>query len=460
MSLFGKFMAVLNFFGVGAVIVMALLVYSQRRVWEYAVFRADLAMYGLPLDKAEMDNQDNARAEDLGSPTGRTLKDLFPTNPVSTQVDEVIRVKGTLDGTLSGVNSNPQAHMQALASILLPLSVSNAQREYYLTIQTQCNTTKPNDNQPAPWDVLKKRLEQAYNEGKANAAKNKTPFAREFSLALRFPEPPGQPGVVPPQGLQVLLDGEPREPFEEAFLRAVQPDANVPPSKEFPAAFEEAVTLLRADLQKQYDAAFEVALKGQHTSATGQTQAVGPDQRRHAIARLLIGLEVSLPKDAVTIAKEDPVNTDLFALPAFKRVVNVIGLEEANTELNAEASIYARISLELDKQTDRERTTFVLEHQTLIAEAQTAAQKLAQQDDQVKELKEKVAAQTALVAQREANVVASRNELAARRAYTAQLLDMVRQMEDAVHTTRVDVRDANTVNQGYVEKIKELENKR
>ncbi len=437
MSLFGKFMAILNFIGVVAVLVMALLVYSRRSSWQYANYRHDLTVIGLPVTEDDTGDGDYKRVLDLGSPNGTTLKALLPTNPVTTQVQEVERVKKTLDSKLAAVNDNRQLQMWETAVTLLPLAESNARREYYVTIKEHCASADT-------LKALETKMQAAYPRAVARVkADPKKSFANEFALALRFPEPavPVNKANAPPKGFQVYLDNDPRSPFEEALARVIQPDANTPPNltKAFDEAFNEALEGVRADLKQQYDAAFE--------------EALSRDQRRHAIARLLVELDESLPKDQA-------LETEGFAAPAFKRVLTIIGLQEMNRELNAEAVTLARISEEQDKQIERDRTAFVLAQQALITEAQSAAQSVAQQDDQVKQLAEKVAAQTTLVAQRKKNVEDSQTELGARRKYTSELLDIVQQMTDSIHKTRVEVRDANAVNQGYVEKIIELEKKR
>jgi hypothetical protein len=450
MSLFGKIMASLNFVGVVAVFIMALLVYSRRSSWQYANYRHDLAVIGLPVTEDDTGDEAYKRVLDLGSPTGRTLKDLLPQNPVTTQEKEVKRVKETLDLKLAAVNDNRPLQMTLTAVTLLPLAETNARREFLLTIQTHCASADT-------LKALETKMQAAYPRAVARVkADPKKSFANEFALALRFPEPavPVNKANAPPKGFQVFVDNDPRSPFEEALARVIQPDPNTAPNlnKPFDEAFNEALEGVRADLKQQYEAAFEEALKGTH-SADGKTVPLSLEQRRHAVARLLVELDDSLPKTP-------DLDTDAFANANFKRVLTIIGLQEMNRELNAETVTLARISLEQDKQIERDRTAFVLVQQALVTEAQSAAQGVAQQDDQVKQLAEKVTAQTTLVAQRKKNVDDARTELAARRKYTSELLDIAQQMTDSIHKTRVEVRDANAVNQGYVEKIVELEKKR
>ncbi len=444
MSMFGKFMAVLNFLGVVTLLVLALLVYSKRRAWEYAVYRQDLARYGIAVSQDDLDEQDYLRYLDLGEPTGTTLKDLLPSNPVVTQVQEVERVKSILDGKVREVNANAVPEMDLLALTLLPLSATNSQRDYYLAIRAHAADDKA-------LAALRTKMEAAYPKAvEAVKADPKKLFANEFGLALRFPGPVPNKLTAPPKGAPVLADGEPRRPFEDALVREVQPEAGAAANLTVPfdEAFTKAVETVRGDLRQQYEAAFEEALKGKHGG-----KDISLDQRRHAISHLLIALDTALPKD-------EALDANAFNTPAFDRILRIVGVQEMNRALTAEAFLLTRISQEQDKDIERERTAFILTHQALITEANSSAQSLAQQDEQLKRLRERVEEEKTLVAQRQKNVTDSQTELAARRKYTADLIEIVRQMTDGIHATRIAVRDANTLNQGYVEKIKTLELKR
>jgi hypothetical protein len=445
MSLFGKIMAVLNFLGVIAVFVMALLVYSRHKAWVYTNYRYDLFMNGLPVTKADTDLQDYQRSLDLGSPRGRTLSELFPTDPVTTQVEEVERVKKNLDSKLAAVNTNRELHMDLLAMTLLPLAQSNRERESLLTVHTYASDEKARAALKAKMQAA---LQRALDEVKRDNKKN---FAEEFAKAMHLPTPvptfdPKNPQLTPPKGIPVGADNEPRRPFEDTFIRIMQPDLNKP----FDGAFEETIESVRNDLKQRYDAVWDEALKGTRTEGG---KVLTNDQRRHAVARLLVALDDSIPKSP-------ELDADAFKSKDFLRVVHVIGLQEMNRELDAQAILLTRISQEQDKEIERERTTFALWHEALIAEARSAAQGVAQQDEQLRQLAEKVKEQDTLVNQRKKNVEDAKSELEARRKYTAEMIDVIHQMTDSIHKTRVEARDANEGNQNLVKKMRELENKR
>jgi hypothetical protein len=455
MSLFGKFMAVLNFLGVTAVIVMALMVYAKRTAWQYTNFRHQLAIDGLPISDADVDDDNFNRSRDLGSLTGSTLADLFPSNPVTTQLQEVERVKKIIDSKVAALSDNPQIGL--LAITLLPLADSAARREYLLTVQNLCSNAASFQEMQKAMEAAYPRAVQAYN----NSKDPQKTFARELALALRLPGPvphfdDTKPENTPPKGIEVLVDTEPRGPFEEAFARAIQPDAAAPPNfaKKFEEAFPEAVEAVRGDLKARYDAAFQEALVGQHT-ADGKAVPLSQEQRRHVIARLLVALEDSIPKD--TAPAEDAINTDAFSSPPFMRVLKIIGVKEMAAELNSQAVQLTRISEEYDRMIVQERTHFAMAHATLIDEAQSVAHTIGQQDDQLRRMKDRVAEQTTLVAQREKNIADAKAELARRRQYTTEMIGIVQKMQDSIHQTRIEVRDANELNQTFAEKIRKLE---
>ena len=398
MSLLGKIMAVFNLLGVIAVFVMALLVYSKREAWSYAVYRHDLAMYGFPVTDADQDDQDYKLVLDLGSTNGRTLSELLPTNPVTTQVKEVERLKQILDDKLAAAGSDRTAQMQLYANTLLPLSLTNGERGYYIAIRTYSADAKAAA-------LLQEQLANAY---KATPALMRIDPKKTYLMA--FDE------VVRSQPV------DPKGPFDEAFLKVMTAD----PKKPFDAAFNETLDAVQAELKARYDAAFQEALQGERSSADG-TKAISLDQRRHAIAHLLFNLDESLPKDAA-------FNADAFGQEAFKRVVTLVGVKEANREMNVQGALLATIAQELEREIGVERSNFVRQDQALIAEARARSEALGVQDDDLKRVKAKVEAQNALVAERQKNVTEARTELAARRKYTSELIAIVRQLTD--HITR------------------------
>jgi hypothetical protein len=102
MSLLGKILAILCAFAAIGFIYMAISDYGKRQQWSYAVFRHDLAIDGLPLDESQLDLDGKSIAKNLNQ---ATLTDMFQSgggSPVSTQLAEVNRVKGVINGKIDG----------------------------------------------------------------------------------------------------------------------------------------------------------------------------------------------------------------------------------------------------------------------------------------------------------------------------------------------------------------------
>ena len=126
MSLLGKIFALLNTmlaFGLGVVLVMDL---GARSNWSYLVFRQDLVIHGLPLDKNQTTSTD---INISGNLTDAILKDLFKdagNMPVPTQVDEVKRVYDEYEKKEKELGDTDKARLNA--RILLENSVTYTER--------------------------------------------------------------------------------------------------------------------------------------------------------------------------------------------------------------------------------------------------------------------------------------------------------------------------------------------
>jgi hypothetical protein len=135
MSTLGKVLAILNVFGAIALAGLAALNYGTRQQWAYAVFRNDLALNGLPVDENQTDAEGRPLVRELGDPSnpGQTLKELFPSSPVTTQEAEVQRVRGLIDSKISQAGDEA-AQNKMRAGILLPLVETTAERERLMDV--------------------------------------------------------------------------------------------------------------------------------------------------------------------------------------------------------------------------------------------------------------------------------------------------------------------------------------
>src|SRR5665213_3132211 len=104
MSLYGKILAVLNIFGAAAFVYFAFADFAKRETWAYTNYVYDVVVAGLPLDDAQKDNRENPVA---GYLTDDTKKEWFGADKVSTQVEEVDRVKNAVNAKVDALNSDP-----------------------------------------------------------------------------------------------------------------------------------------------------------------------------------------------------------------------------------------------------------------------------------------------------------------------------------------------------------------
>jgi hypothetical protein len=126
MSLFGKLLAIFNVIAAIAFFVVALLTYSQRESWEYAVFRDNLLVDGLPLDDSET-NVDGKKIKDLLKEN--TLKEVFANAgaiPQSTQIAELKRVQSIVSGWVTTAPTAAEA--KELQDQLVPALTEQSQR--------------------------------------------------------------------------------------------------------------------------------------------------------------------------------------------------------------------------------------------------------------------------------------------------------------------------------------------
>jgi hypothetical protein len=138
--------------------------YAKRQAWEYANFRHDLLVDGLPINNDDK----NRAAEPLISKFSEkpnedsTLKELFPSNQVKTQVEEVARVKKDLDALKVEISADDLRKQNLLlARILLALSgglqrnETYVDREFYVSMLAHLT-------EDAKFDAFKKSLADAF----------------------------------------------------------------------------------------------------------------------------------------------------------------------------------------------------------------------------------------------------------------------------------------------------------
>jgi hypothetical protein len=411
MSLLGKILAVLNVFGVAGFFALALMDYTKRQAWAYAVFRQDLDLKGLPLDKEERDGEGRAVVDLIGE---STKKDLYKGQPgPTTQEEEVKRYQAEVQNRIQASTGPKQAAYEAY--LLLPFAATNAQRERLLAYRYWLAD-----------DAKVKELKDLFLEAErvakpAPAAADKKSFRERFTEALGARQVPMT------------------EPFVDLLFAALAADANKPVA----AAFDQSLETLRADLGTQINQLFTEALNSKQT----------PEVRKRAIARLLFNLtEPLFVEGGQPAAAGSPLDN-----PAFQRLFTVVGLRQMIPTIHDQARVVEGIALDLDAERGRERTRFALEHQRLIEQIKEKVAQLEVDAALLKRKQEQVVAHEEELKKRRRDVTQFEEDLATARRDTAEQLKVLRGMSDALLKVRLENREATEQNQKLEKEIRNLE---
>ncbi len=132
MSLFGKILALCNILGAAAFVMMGFMDYAKREAWAYANYVHDVALSGLPLDDKQVDDSGSPLKDNLAA---STKTEWFGGSPVSTQVEEVDRVKKQVDALLDKVKDDPTKQTVETARILTPFARHYSEREWLLSVR-------------------------------------------------------------------------------------------------------------------------------------------------------------------------------------------------------------------------------------------------------------------------------------------------------------------------------------
>lgn len=139
MTAFAKFMAFMNIVIACVFLFLASKDFNTRRPWAYEVFRAQLAVDGLPIDQHDSGLRRVAYAlwQDLEPDT---LKDLFAkaggnpaqgsNNLIKTQIEEVDRLRAELTAELDKIKDEEDKRAR-LRDLFLPLAMTLEERDYW-----------------------------------------------------------------------------------------------------------------------------------------------------------------------------------------------------------------------------------------------------------------------------------------------------------------------------------------
>lgn len=415
MSLLGKLLAFLNIVFILGTLALFGMNFAKRQNWEYAVFRHDLMMDGLPLDEAEKDALQQPAVSKIGEQTKQELfKQTSPPQAVTTQEAEVQRVKGQLDGQIQSAGDKKK-QMLALARILTPMADTIEQRTRMIAYPAYLRDDKT-------FASLRDRLLSAHKAATAPQAGQAKPYDERFreALALTFSDPPG--------------------PFGEAFVEIMK--AN--PTADFDKTLEQALDNQLAQLQGQYEQMFR------NVSARTESGEAAAATRKRAIARLLFNMvEVLLPPG--------DNNLDLANNPNYKRFFIVVGVKAALEAVNEQATILQGLVFETGVERQRERYLFAEEHHKLVDLVLEKKTELDHYNTLLAFKKKEAEAHAETLERRRQDVKLYEDQLAAERRSAAKRLQQMRQVSDRLFAERVKLRETSEDNQKLEKQIRTLE---
>lgn len=451
MSLFTKILAFLNLLGIAALAYLATMTYAKRQAWAYAVFRHDLVLQGLPLDPADTDSLGRPYVDNLGE---ETLRELFPAAPVTSQQAEVERVHNALQGQVSAAGD--QAKQTAVyARLLLPLAVSYREREDLLSVEQYLRDADSKQQ-------LGQQLERA-----ATAAQEVLRLAQNPADPMQRPDRAGRTFDEAFSEMLTLHGGDPKRPFEAALLEVLRGAPNTP----LPEATDKAIAAVHAQLKARFDNAFKEALASTYVDSQGKEQEITPEQRKVAIARLLLAVADHLPEAAAQQGGARSPGDQVLAAPLYQRIFTVVGLNAAVPAMEHRGLLLGRfidesrveagqpyaLALELAREMQRERSRFLAQHQTLTAYLQGRAVDLATITALVDNKKGKLDAQNTLLEERTRDVARYLVALKILQDQTAVNLAALREKSKELFDVRVRTRDATRQNQEFYQEILRLE---
>jgi len=332
MSLTGKILAFLNVLGVAGFLCLAAMDFGKQQAWKYANFLHDRVTFGLPLDDKETGPQSEILVEQLSD---ATLQQLFPQGEkVKTQLEEVARVRRVLEGALKA-EADKKKQLTLSARSLLPLAESNTEREKLISVRQNLLDEKKID---ALKEILKDGIKQALEIVKPDPKKRS--FEEGYYEAVRLkPGDPKDPFVAAMLRVMFREGGKKAEdaPLDnaEAFLQAVRNE----PGKSFDdivnAMFDEALESIRVEQQQRLDEHFAQAAEGkrrvkdQAGKAYVGKELLSTTQHKRMVAHLLFNLVEVLPAPAGA----PPQSGTLWDNPAYRRVINVVGVQMMGKEV-------------------------------------------------------------------------------------------------------------------------------
>ncbi len=423
MSLFGKILALLNFLGAVALVYLAGVDYSKRQGWMHSVVMHEAVLRGLPLNNKELDKQGVPRVEQMNATDLASLFSSAGGSPVATQVDEIARVQGVVQGKIPAAGTRPQTYV--LAGILLPLAESYLEREQLLA----CRVYMASDQTLADF---KARYEKALSTALARTDRT---FEENFRYGMRS------------QG------GEPSTAFTTLLLGMLPATPNEIKKVDFNAVFNKALDTQRDYLDSRLKERFAQAQLGTDKPPTAQAAQA----QRLTIARLLFALCPVLAEDPQKPLDEQKILESEEYKKQLRRVYVVCGIRTTLSGILVEAEQLRKMADLVDRTQARELTGFVADHSTLIEEVRERAYLVQRELARIKDNERKLTQQEGLVKSRQRDVEQLRAELKESQTQTAEALAELQVLSDRVLKRRLELRDALRANLEYEKKIIALE---
>ncbi|HTU20048.1 MAG TPA: hypothetical protein VMG10_18430 [Gemmataceae bacterium] len=422
MSIFGKILAIFNVFAVVGVLALMAMNYAKRLSWEYAVFRQDLMINGLPVDKNEKDERQQPIFENISAKTQQDLfKQASPSTPVATQKDELDRVQNQLRTQYQGAGDKKK-QIAELARILAPMADSSEQRQRMFSYQAHLRDDKT-------FAALKQRLTDADAAAKkrlTEAPPKKYEEAFHDALGAIFSDPPG--------------------PLAEAFLAVKKENAAATVEQ----ALEKMLDTQLAQLEAQFKQMFDNAYSGGEGVKPG-----APTQQKHTIARLLFNMvEVTAPAQP---AQSAAAKLDLVSNPAYKRFIIVVGVKAAVEAVNEQAGILQDLAFETATERMRQRSLFAVEHGKAVDLVLDKKTELDHYKLLLARKKTEREAHLATLEQRKVDVAKYEEQLVEARKATAKHLADLRKLSADLFSERTMLLTNSTTNQELEKQIRHLE---
>lgn len=413
MSIFGKILAVVNVLAVIGVLALLGMNYAKRQLWEYAVFRQNLVIDGLPLDDKETDELQQPVVSKFSKEDRQNLfRQVSPPDPVLTQKQELDRVQKALNSQIQAAGDKKK-QIIVLAHILTPMAETSEQRLRMMTYQSFLR----DDNAFA---ALKQRLLAAHTAATAPQKGQGKRYEERFhdALAQTFSDPPGQLG--------------------EEFLAVMKAD----PKANFDSALDKSLDNLLVQLQNQLNQMFANAWTGGEGAKEG-----APAQQKRSIARLLFNMvEVSGGK----------VNLDLND-PAYKRFFIVVGIKAAVEAINDQANILQVLTFETQAERQRERNHFAVEHRKVVDLVLDKKAEVDQHELLLTVKKKEQEAHVRALTRRRQDVEEYEKQLAQERQKATQNLVQLNRLSGLLFDERVKLRETSDDNQKLEKQIRALE---